>query len=105
MAERLVGQRCYVGWPFLVEAMVTRVADGMFEYRRNANATGGGGKRGGGPGVIREPMENYEVKAWPSYAEQLERVYQRRGINTGPVEIILNVRPFKVRTGVGGRVY
>ena len=104
LAERLVGRRCYVGWPFLIEAMVTRVVDGLFSYRRVGGDAPPRDRKSGGAGagrVVREPMEPYEVKAWPSNVEALERTYARRGIITGPVNVVLTVRPIKVRRRCG----
>jgi len=95
-----VGRRCYIGWPFLIEAVVTRVVDGLFGYRRvGGDAAPRDRKSSGAAGarMVREPMEPYEVKAWPSNVEVLERTYARRGIITGPVNVILTVRPIKVR--------
>jgi len=95
-----VGRRCYIGWPFLIEAVVTRVVDGLFSYRRmGGDAAPRDRKSSGAAGarMVREPMEPYEVKAWPSNVEVLERTYARRGIITGPVNVVLTVRPIKVR--------
>jgi 5'-3' exoribonuclease 1 len=98
LAERLVGRRCYIGWPFLVEAQITSIADGLFTYRsgKGGSSSGSAGAAAGG-GVVRQPMDAHEVATWPAHTEQLARVYARRGIVLNDVEAIVTVRPFKAR--------
>ena len=99
IAERLLGKRCFVGWPFLVEALVTRISDGYFTYRRSVPsrmASAGSANAVAGPQVVQDPVDPEDASNWESLVGSLENAYSRRGIKTGPIHVVLSVRPFKV---------
>jgi 5'-3' exoribonuclease 1 len=89
IAEMMVGKKTYVGWPFLQEGLVVAVSDGMF--RHEMRPFGVGQERLAG-----QPHSPVEQANWRRNATRIEQVYSRRfAVITGPVELLLHVRPLK----------
>ena len=89
IAEMMVGKKTYIGWPFLQEGLVVAVSDEMF--RHEMRPFGVGQERLAG-----EPHSPVEQSNWRRNAIRIEQVYSKRfAVITGPVELLLHVRPLK----------
>ena len=74
LAEQLVGRACYVGWPYLEEAMVWAVSDGRSSFYQESSVEpqGGGRGRGGGAGraagrrewIVESVLSEVDSKKW-----------------------------------------
>ncbi|RFU35269.1 hypothetical protein B7463_g1079, partial [Scytalidium lignicola] len=85
-ATTKLGQRVYVGYPFLQEAKVVKVSDELFDYSIP----------GAGPGLIQHPHGPREIDDFRKKAERVENAYSKRlGIIIGPVESIVHVELLK----------
>jgi 5'-3' exoribonuclease 1 len=85
-AKAKLGQRVYVGYPFLQEAKVIRVSDELFDYTL--------------PEGAKEPLQTHhnprEIEDWRRKADRIENVYSKRlGILIGPVECLIHVDMLK----------
>ncbi|KAF8635064.1 hypothetical protein AX15_000556 [Amanita polypyramis BW_CC] len=90
IAEEMVGERTFMGWPFLQEGLVVAVSDSLFKYEKMAIIAGTRKK------VISTPHSMAGLSQWKSKAERIEQVYSKRlGVITGAVEVLLHVRPLK----------
>ncbi|KAL9030168.1 MAG: hypothetical protein Q9196_001677 [Gyalolechia fulgens] len=86
-AKKMLGERVYVGYPFLSEAKVTRVSDELFTYSLPENPAGP---------ALAVPHGPQEIDVWRKKAERIEVVYSRRlGIVTGPVQAMVHVDMLK----------
>lgn len=93
-----LGQRCFVGFPFLQEAKIVGVSDELFDY---ALATDGSGQ------VTQTPHSHRAIEDWSRKAEKTETFYSRRlGILIGTVESMVQVQLLKglVKTVEGATV-
>ncbi|KAF8055536.1 exonuclease II, partial [Lyophyllum atratum] len=90
IARKMVGERTFIGWPFLQEGLVVAVSDSLFKYEKMALIPGSPEK------VISNPHAPQGLGHWKMKAERIEQVYSKRsGVITGAVEILLHVRPLK----------
>ncbi|GLB40750.1 putative multifunctional protein that exhibits several independent functions at different levels of the cellular processes [Lyophyllum shimeji] len=90
IARKMVGERTFMGWPFLQEGLVVAVSDSLFKYEKMAVVPGTP------PKVLSNPHAPQGLGHWKMKAERIEQVYSKRsGVLTGPVEILLHVRPLK----------
>ncbi|KAF5374511.1 hypothetical protein D9615_009091 [Tricholomella constricta] len=90
VAQKMVGERTFMGWPFLQEGLVVAVSDSLFKYEKLAVIPGTP------PKVISNPHAPHGLGHWKMKAERIEQVYSKRsGVLTGAVEILLHVRPLK----------
>ncbi|KAL8900075.1 MAG: hypothetical protein Q9207_005869 [Kuettlingeria erythrocarpa] len=86
-AKKKLGERVYVGYPFLSEAKVMRVSDDLFNYSLPEN--------GEGP-PLAVPHGPHEIDMWRRKAERIEAVYSKRlGMVIGPVETLVHVEMLK----------
>lgn len=86
-AKKRLGERVYVGYPFLSEAKVVRVSDELFTYSLPEN--------GNGP-ALAVPHGPQEVDMWRRKAERIEAVYSKRlAMVIGPVEALVHVDMLK----------
>lgn len=86
-AKKKLGQRVYVGYPFLSEAKVIRVSDELFSYSLPED--------GQGP-ALAVPHGPHEIDMWRKKAERIEAVYSKRlGMVIGPVETLVHVDMLK----------
>lgn len=87
IAKRRLGERVYVGYPFLSEAKVIRVSDELFTYSLPEN--------GDGP-PLAVPHGPSEIDMWRRKAERIEAVYSKRlAMVIGPVESLVHVHMLK----------
>lgn len=81
-----LGQRCYVGYPFLQEAKVMRVQDELFTFELAEN----------GKDIITKNHTNREATDFAREAEYLESWYAKRlAITVGQVECLVYVHMLK----------
>ena len=87
LAKSKLGQRVYVGYPFLQEGLVIRVSDEFFTFSRC------------GEGQVEvESIAHSEpqITEWHRKADNIEGYYSKRlGIITGPVEVMVHVHLLK----------
>ncbi|GAA6005367.1 hypothetical protein JCM11491_002675 [Sporobolomyces phaffii] len=87
VAQRLVGQRVFVGYPYLREALVESIEDELFKYEKD--------ERNGG-GIYSTPKHQGSVIQWKRSTDKIEHVYSKsRGCLIGQVEVLVNARPLK----------
>ena len=90
LARRMVGERVFVGWPFVTEGMVASVSDELFRYEKLRVVPGAPEK------VVGNPHAGQGLAHWKHKAERIESVYSKRfGVLTGAVDVLLHVRPLK----------
>jgi 5'-3' exoribonuclease 1 len=90
IAHDMIGRRIFVGWPFLHEAMVSSVSDSLFRYENLVVIPGTP------PKLVPTPHSPSGLGQWKTKAEKIEYTYSKRfGVITGPVDVLLHVRPLK----------
>ncbi|KAL1970765.1 hypothetical protein VTN77DRAFT_2599 [Rasamsonia byssochlamydoides] len=86
LAKAKLGQRVYVGYPFLQEALVVRVSDELFDYVIPE----------GEQHVVSIPHSQQQIEQWRKKAEKIEGYYSKRlGMIIGPVESMVHVHMLK----------
>ena len=86
-AKLKLGQRVFVGYPFLQEGKVIRISDELFDYLPPAD---------GSPHPISRQHGPKEIDDWRKKAERIEQQYSKRlGIIIGGVESISHVELLK----------
>ena len=94
VAEEMIGQRVFVGWPFLQEGKVTAVSDSLFKYEKMRIIPGEPEK------VVQNPHPPQGVGLWKSKSERIETYYLKRcGVITGDIDVLVHVVPFKGLSG------
>lgn len=97
LAKQKLGQRVYVGYPYLQEAKVERVSDELFDY-----VIVEGDKH-----ITTIPHTPPQIDDWHRRASRIESYYSKRlGIITGEVEAIVHVQMLKglVKTSQGDTI-
>ncbi|KAK3358973.1 XRN 5'-3' exonuclease N-terminus-domain-containing protein [Lasiosphaeria hispida] len=97
-AKVKLGQRCFVGYPFLQEAKITRVSDELFDYFLAEDGTGQ---------VISRNHSPREIEDFSRKSEKIENFYSKRlGILIGEVESLVHVQMLKglIKTDEGATV-
>jgi 5'-3' exoribonuclease 1 len=90
LARRMVGEKVFVGWPFVTEGMVASASDELFRYEKLRIVPGAPEK------VVGNPHAGQGLAHWKHKAERIESVYSKRfGVLTGAVDVLLHVRPLK----------
>ncbi|KAK5993415.1 5'-3' exoribonuclease 1 [Cladobotryum mycophilum] len=92
-----LGQRCFVGYPFLQEAKIMKVQDELFSYELAEN----------GKDIITSDHNNREATEFAREAEYLENWHAKRlGITIGQVECLVYVHMLKglVKTEEGALI-
>ena len=90
VAEEMIGQRVFIGWPFLQEGKVTAVSDPFFKYEKMEIVPGTPEK------VVQNPHPPQGVGLWKSKSERIETYYSKRcGVITGYINVLVHVVPFK----------
>ncbi|KAK0205111.1 exonuclease II [Desarmillaria ectypa] len=90
IVNEMVGQRTFIGWPFLQEGLVVAVSDALFKYEKMSVVPGTA------PKVVSNPHSPQGLNFWKMKAERIEQVYSKKcGVITGNVEVLLHVRPLK----------
>ncbi|KAF9074552.1 XRN 5'-3' exonuclease N-terminus-domain-containing protein [Rhodocollybia butyracea] len=92
IGQEMLGKRTFVGWPFLSEGRVVAVSDELFRYESvQVGMRGRGAEK-----VLGTPHNQNGLGLWKTKADRIEGVYSKRfGVVTGPVEVLLHVRPLK----------
>ena len=67
VAEEMIGQRVFIGWPFLQEGKVTAVSDSLFKYEKMEIIRGTPEK------VVQNPHPPQGVGLWKSKSEKIEK--------------------------------
>lgn len=89
IAQMMVGKRTFFGWPFLQEGMVAAVSDDMF--RHEMRPFGNNQMR-----LSSMPHSHPDSMNWKKSAARIGQVYSKRyAVLTGPIELLLHVRPLK----------
>ncbi|AEO56435.1 hypothetical protein MYCTH_92876 [Thermothelomyces thermophilus ATCC 42464] len=97
-AKVKLGQRCFVGYPFLQEAKIVKVSDELFDYTL---ADDGSGR------IVTRNHAPREIEEWTKKADRIENFYSKRlGILIGPVESLVSVHMLKglIKTDEGATV-
>jgi 5'-3' exoribonuclease 1 len=90
IARGMVGNRTFIGWPFLQEGMVIAVSDSLFKYEKISVVPGSP------PKVVSTPHSPQGLGHWRTKSERIESVYSKRcGVLTGSIDVLLHVRPLK----------
>ena len=86
-AKQQLGQRCFVGYPFLSEAKIVRVSDELFDYLP-------GPKEGAPP--ISIPHGPAEIESWKRNANRIQTTYSKRlGMVIGEIDSLVHVEALK----------
>jgi len=86
-AKMKLGQRVFVGYPFLHEGKVVKVSDELFDYFPSNDGT---------PHAIAKEHGPREIEDWNKKADRLEETYSKRlGIIIGLVDSITHVELLK----------
>lgn len=97
LAKKKLGQRVFVGYPFLQEALVTRVSDELFDYTLPE----------GDGHPLATPHSDVQIEQWKKKSDKIEGTYSRRlGTIIGPVEVMVHVQLLKglIKTDAGATV-
>ncbi|KAL2760613.1 hypothetical protein ACRALDRAFT_2024557 [Sodiomyces alcalophilus JCM 7366] len=85
-AKKKLGERCFVGYPFLQEAKIVRVSDELFDYEIGPD----------GKTVVQRNHGPREIDAFSSEARYIENWHAKRlGITIGDVESLVHVHMLK----------
>ncbi|KAK4159378.1 hypothetical protein QBC43DRAFT_130749 [Cladorrhinum sp. PSN259] len=97
-AKVKLGQRCFVGYPFLQEAKIVRVSDELFDYTLAEDGSGQ---------VVSTHHSHREIEQWSQKSDRIENFYSKRlGILIGPVDSLVHVQMLKglVKTDEGATI-
>lgn len=97
-AKAKLGQRCFVGYPFLQEAKIVSVSDELFDYSLAENGSGE---------IVVKDHSNRDIDDWLKNAKYWEDFYSKRlGILIGDVESMVHVEMLKglIKTDEGATV-
>ena len=90
IAQEMIGQRTFVGWPFLQEGLVSAVSDSLFKYEKVEIVPGNPLR------VLSNPHTPHGLSLWKNKSDRIENYYSKRcGVVTGSIEVLLHVRPLK----------
>jgi 5'-3' exoribonuclease 1 len=90
IADEMIGQKVYTGWPFLQEGKIIAVSDSLFKYEKMTVAPGSPRK------VISNPHSPQGLGHWKVKAERIGSNYSKRyGVITGDISVLLHVLPLK----------
>ena len=86
-AKKQIGQRVFVGYPFLSEAKVARVSDELFDYIPSPNPSAP---------LMQIPHGPMEIDSWRKKAHRIAQSYSKRlGMVIGEVESLVHVETLK----------
>ncbi|KAF9534015.1 hypothetical protein CPB83DRAFT_757128 [Crepidotus variabilis] len=90
IARQMIGERVFMGWPFLQEGQVVAISDSLFKYEKMSVTPTSPSK------VVPTPHAPQALGYWKMKAERIETYYSKRcGVITGNVDVLLHVRPLK----------
>ncbi|EIW68182.1 hypothetical protein TREMEDRAFT_57239, partial [Tremella mesenterica DSM 1558] len=88
LAQAMIGQRTFHSWPYLQEGLVVALSDQNHKYELQ--------QQGKSTRIISTPYNPFQAISWKKAADHIEHHSSKRfGIITGPVEVMLHVRPLK----------
>jgi 5'-3' exoribonuclease 1 len=94
VAEEMIGQRVFIGWPFLQEGKVTAVSDSLFKYEKMEIIPGAPEK------VVQNPHPPQGVGLWKAKSEKIETHYSKRcGVITDAIDVLVHVVALKGLSG------
>ncbi|KAJ4306570.1 exonuclease II Exo2 [Collariella sp. IMI 366227] len=97
-AKVKLGQRCFVGYPFLQEAKIVRVSDELFDYTLAEDGSGQ---------VVSRNHTPRDIEDWNKKSSRIENFYSKRlAILIGPVESLVTVQMLKglIKTDEGATI-
>lgn len=97
-AKVKLGQRCFVGYPFLQEAKIVRVSDQLFDFTLAPDGSGQ---------VVMTNHSPRDIDDWSRKSDRIENFYSKRlGILIGHVESLVHVHMLKglIKTDTGATV-
>jgi 5'-3' exoribonuclease 1 len=90
IADEMIGQKVFVGWPFLQEGKITAVSNSLFKYEKMSITPGSP------PKVISNPHSPQGLGHWKMKADRIGANYSKRyGVITGDIEVLVHVLPLK----------
>lgn len=90
LAADLIGNRVFIGWPFLQEAKVESVSDQYFRYEAMRIVADAPMK------IVSNSHAPHAAGTWKSKADRIEQLYSKKnGVITGNIDVLLHVRPLK----------
>ena len=90
LAKRMIGERTFMGWPFLQEGLVVNISDALFRYEKLVVTPGSP------PKVVSTQHTLHGLSHWKSMTEKIEHHYSKRcGVLSGMIEVLLHIRPLK----------
>ncbi|CAA7269491.1 unnamed protein product [Cyclocybe aegerita] len=90
IAKKMIGEKAFIGWPFLQEGQVVAVSDALFKYEKMVVTPNSP------PKVVSTPHAPQGLGHWKMKAERIETYYSKRcGVISGNIEVLLHVRPLK----------
>jgi 5'-3' exoribonuclease 1 len=93
IAEQMIGQRTFIGWPFLTEALVVAVSDDLFKHERQSV--------GRGTKIVANPHQGDQLSKWKRSADKIATTYSKRfAVEIGDVDVLLHVRPLKGKSNL-----
>lgn len=88
VAREMVGNRTFIGWPFLQEGLVVAVSDNLFRHEEGAF--------GKGQKVVATPHGQEALHSWQRKMERIVHTYSKRfGVIIGETGMLVHVRPLK----------
>lgn len=97
-AKMKLGQRCFIGYPFLQEGKVVRVSDELFDYFLAEDGSGQ---------VVQREHSHREIEDFMKKSDKIENFYSKRlGIIIGQVESLVHVEMLKglIKTDEGATI-
>jgi 5'-3' exoribonuclease 1 len=90
IASEMIGQRVFIGWPFLQEGKITAVSDSLFKHEVMSVVQGGPSR------VVSNPHSPQGLGLWKMKAQRIDDYYSKRcGVITGDIDVLVHVRPLK----------
>ncbi|KAA8915313.1 hypothetical protein TRICI_002542 [Trichomonascus ciferrii] len=94
IAEKLLDESVFVGWPYLREAKVVAISDELFRYEKSQGT------------ITSNPHPQKTLDDWKKRTSKFEEYFSRIGVRIGTVDIVVHVKKLKglIRTRDGAYV-
>ncbi|CAN6599240.1 5'-3' exoribonuclease 1 [Trichomonascus vanleenenianus] len=83
LAEKLIGESVYIGWPYLQEAKVCAISDELFRYEKVHN------------NVSSQPHSGKVLDQWVREARKIEETFKKLGVEIGRAQVLIHVKKLK----------